>query len=155
MSPGLMCSSFMYCIAQLLLSEGMVNFAPQSGAEYLVSQAGQLADPMADWAAAAAASAAITLLEPNYLHDLMRSAMNAAVEIFDELQRPALMHITFQPGVKPIQPGVKPPLPGVKTVIPPLPKQSRWPPAWPTGGHWSPAAPTPLRPQRSKPAAGV
>ncbi|TCL06636.1 hypothetical protein [Sodalis ligni] len=87
-ATGMLCSGFMYGIAQLLLGEGMVNFAPQSGAEYLISEAGRLGEPMADWAAA---SAAMALIEPNHLHDLLRSAMNTAVEMFDELQRPALM----------------------------------------------------------------
>ncbi|XBS70632.1 hypothetical protein ABK905_05545 [Acerihabitans sp. KWT182] len=86
--PGTVCSGFMYGIAQLLLAEGMTNYASQSGAEYLVAEAGRLAEPMADWATA---TAAMALIEPNHLHDLLRSLMNSAVEMFDELNRTALM----------------------------------------------------------------
>ena len=92
---GLACSSVMYGIAQSLLSEGLVHLAPQSGAEYLVSEAARLATPMADWAAAA--GVALSMLEPDILHDLLRSAMNTAVEVFDELQRPSWMRYLADP----------------------------------------------------------
>lgn len=88
-AKGLFCSSVMYGMAQMLLGEGMTNLAPQSGAEYVMSQAGRLAEHMASWSTAASLSAMV--IEPNYLHDLMRSCLNATVEMFDDIQRPALM----------------------------------------------------------------
>ncbi|WP_213991495.1 hypothetical protein [Sodalis sp. dw_96] len=105
---GTLCSAFMYGIAQVLLAQGMMTLAPQSGAEYLVSEADRMADTMADWAAA---SAAMTLIEPNPLHDLLRSAMNTAVEMFDELQRTALMRyfsVQREPDVVQREPPVSP-----------------------------------------------
>jgi|GEM_PF-1909521 len=87
---GLLYSSLMYGIAQMLLGEGMMTLAPQSGAEYVMSQAGRLAEGMASWATAAGVTA--TMIEPNYIHDLIKSCLNAMVEIFDDIQRPAWMH---------------------------------------------------------------
>ncbi|TKI08886.1 hypothetical protein [Martelella alba] len=82
---GLVCASVLYGIAQMLLSEGLLRLAPRSGAEFLISSAARAAD------LAPAAAAALALAEPDLLHDLLRSAMNSAVEVFDELQRPFWM----------------------------------------------------------------
>ncbi|WP_413730897.1 hypothetical protein [Sodalis sp. RH22] len=86
---GLICSSLFYGLAQGGLGVAMTGLAPHSGAGYVMDEAERITKQMMDWASAA--SAAAVVIQPNIVHDLLRGALNALTEVFDDLQRPALM----------------------------------------------------------------
>ncbi|WP_413735112.1 hypothetical protein ACL2XP_21070 [Sodalis sp. RH21] len=94
-TTGLIFSSLFYGLAQWGLGELMEYFAPQSGAGYAMAQADRAEEQMTNWAYAASITAAA--IKPNLMHDLLRSALNSLAEIFDDLQRPALMRFFAGP----------------------------------------------------------
>ncbi|NDL61185.1 hypothetical protein [Acerihabitans arboris] len=92
---GLICSSLFYGAAQGVLGVAMANLAPHSGAGYAIDEADRIAKHMAQWASDA--SLAAVVIQPDVVHDLLRSALNAFTEVFDDLQRPALMRWFAKP----------------------------------------------------------
>lgn len=88
---GLLSASVFYGVAQGALGVAMENLAPHSGAGYVMVETDRIARHMADWASVA--SVAAVVIQPNIIHDLLRSALNAIAEIFDDLQRPAMMRV--------------------------------------------------------------
>ncbi len=98
---GLVSCSLFYGVAQVALGVAMAEFAPHSGAGYAIDEAARIGKHMAAWASAAGAAAMV--IQPNIIHDLLRSAFNALAEAFDELQRPTLMNwlSTSHDGLRP------------------------------------------------------
>ncbi len=86
---GLVCSSLSYGFAQFVLGECMERFAPYSGAGYAMSEGARIADSQTNWVNATGVAAAAII--PYLAHDVLRSFFNALTEVFDDIQRPALM----------------------------------------------------------------